>query len=137
MITLVSSPKQHLPKHMKHSVKSQAETHVTIQEITYSGVLQTKTYATGVQNCPKTSFLSVVCTRIILYTLSVETSSPLHMCMSLLYYYKQALLGTNLVNITINNKFSTVMTSPGPALQKCTGFCHENVPTPYAVSSNL
>ena len=29
------------------------------------------------------------------------------------------------------------MTSPGPALQKCTGFCHENVPAPKAVSSDL
>ena len=29
------------------------------------------------------------------------------------------------------------MTSPGPALQKCTGFCHENVPTSNAVISNL
>ena len=35
------------------------------------------------------------------------------------------------------NKFSTVMTSPGPAFQECTGSCHENVPAPKAVSSGL
>ena len=35
------------------------------------------------------------------------------------------------------NKFSTVMTSPGPAFQECTGSCHENVPAPKAVSSDL
>ena len=35
------------------------------------------------------------------------------------------------------NKFSTVMTSPGPALQECTGSCHENVPAPKVVSSDL
>jgi hypothetical protein len=29
------------------------------------------------------------------------------------------------------------MTSPGPALQKCTGSCHENVPAPKAISSDL
>ena len=29
------------------------------------------------------------------------------------------------------------MTSPGPAFQECTGSCHENVPAPKAVSSNL
>ena len=31
--------------------------------------------------------------------------------------------------------FSTVMTSPGPALQECTGSCYENVPAQKAVSS--
>ena len=29
------------------------------------------------------------------------------------------------------------MTSPGPAFQECTGSCHENVPNPKAVSSDL
>ena len=29
------------------------------------------------------------------------------------------------------------MTSPGPAFQECTGSCHENVPAPKAVSSDL
>ena len=29
------------------------------------------------------------------------------------------------------------MTSPRPAFQECTGSCHENVPAPKAVSSNL
>ena len=29
------------------------------------------------------------------------------------------------------------MTSPGPALQKCTGSCHENVPALKAISSDL
>ena len=29
------------------------------------------------------------------------------------------------------------MTSPGPAFQECTGSCHENVPTPKAVSYDL
>ena len=29
------------------------------------------------------------------------------------------------------------MTSPGPAFQECTGSCHENGPTPKAVSSDL
>ena len=33
------------------------------------------------------------------------------------------------------NKFSTVMTSPGPAFQECTGSCHVNVPAPKVVSS--
>ena len=33
--------------------------------------------------------------------------------------------------------FSTVMTSPGPAVQECTGSCHENVPAPKVVSSDL
>ena len=32
------------------------------------------------------------------------------------------------------NKFSTVMTSPGPAFQECTGSCHENVPNPKDVT---
>ena len=35
------------------------------------------------------------------------------------------------------NKFSTVMTSPRPALQECIGFCHENAPAPKALSSDL
>ena len=35
------------------------------------------------------------------------------------------------------NKFSTLMTSPEPAFQKCTGSCFENVSTPKAVSSDL
>ena len=35
------------------------------------------------------------------------------------------------------NKFSTVITSPGPAFQECTGSYHENVPAPKAVSSDL
>ena len=35
------------------------------------------------------------------------------------------------------NKFSTIMTSPGPAFQECTRSCHENVPAPKAVSSDL
>ena len=37
------------------------------------------------------------------------------------------------------NKFSTVMIPlrPGPAFQECTGSCHENVPAPKVVSSNL
>ena len=39
-------------------------------------------------------------------------------------------------NVTLN-KFSTVMTSPGPAFQECTRSCHENVPAPKAVSSYL
>ena len=30
-----------------------------------------------------------------------------------------------------------VFHSPGPAFQECTGSCHENVPVPKAVSSNL
>ena len=29
------------------------------------------------------------------------------------------------------------MTSPGPAFQECTGPCHENVPAPKVVSSDL
>ena len=29
------------------------------------------------------------------------------------------------------------MTSPGPAFQECTGSCHENVPAPKAVLSDL
>ena len=29
------------------------------------------------------------------------------------------------------------MTSPGPAFQECTGSCHENVPAPKMVSSDL
>ena len=29
------------------------------------------------------------------------------------------------------------MTSPGPAFQECTWSCHENVPAPKVVSSNL
>ena len=29
------------------------------------------------------------------------------------------------------------MTSPGPAFQECTGPCHENVPTPKVVLSDL
>ena len=29
------------------------------------------------------------------------------------------------------------MTSPRPAFQECIGFCHENVPAPKAVSSDL
>ena len=29
------------------------------------------------------------------------------------------------------------MTSQGPAFQECTGSCHENVPAPKAVSSDL
>ena len=33
--------------------------------------------------------------------------------------------------------FSTVMTSPGPAFHECTGSCHENVPAPKEVSSDL
>ena len=37
----------------------------------------------------------------------------------------------------VNDEFSTVMTSSGPAFEKCTGSCHENVPDPKAVSSNL
>jgi hypothetical protein len=32
-------------------------------------------------------------------------------------------------------KFSTVMTSPGPAFQECTGSCHVNVPNPKVASS--
>ena len=35
------------------------------------------------------------------------------------------------------NIFSKVMTSLGPAFQECNGSCHENVPNPKAVSSNL
>ena len=31
--------------------------------------------------------------------------------------------------------FYTVMTSPGPAFQECTGSCHVDVPAPKAVSS--
>ena len=38
---------------------------------------------------------------------------------------------------SIINKLSSVMTSPGPAFQECTGSCHENVPALKAVSSNL
>ena len=33
-----------------------------------------------------------------------------------------------------HNKFSTIS---GPVFQECTGSCHENVPTPKAVSSDL
>ena len=29
------------------------------------------------------------------------------------------------------------MTSPGPAFQKCTGSCHENLPSPKGVSFDL
>ena len=29
------------------------------------------------------------------------------------------------------------MTPPGPAFQECTGSCHENVPSPKTVSSDL
>ena len=29
------------------------------------------------------------------------------------------------------------MTSPGPAFQECAGSCHENVPAPKVVSSDL
>ena len=29
------------------------------------------------------------------------------------------------------------MTTPGPAFQECTGSCHENVPAPKVVSTNL
>ena len=39
--------------------------------------------------------------------------------------------------VEVINKFSTVFTSPGPAFQECTGSCHENVPEPKAVSSDL
>ena len=39
--------------------------------------------------------------------------------------------------LIVINKFSTVMTSPGPAFQECTESCHENVPAPKAVSSDL
>ena len=35
------------------------------------------------------------------------------------------------------NEFSTVMISPGAAFKECTGSCHENVPAPKVVSSNL
>ena len=38
---------------------------------------------------------------------------------------------------TCNVKIFTVMTSPGPAFQECNGSCHENVPAPQAVPSNL
>ena len=33
--------------------------------------------------------------------------------------------------------FSTDLLFPGPVFQECTGSCHENVPTPKAVSSDL
>ena len=39
--------------------------------------------------------------------------------------------------INIGYKFFTIMTLPGPAFQECTGSCHENVPAPKVVSSNL
>ena len=42
----------------------------------------------------------------------------------------------NFIINKLNNKFSTVMTSPGTAFQECTGSCHENVPAPNAVSSD-
>ena len=34
-------------------------------------------------------------------------------------------------------KFSTILTSTGPTFQECTGSCHDNIPAPKAVSSNL
>ena len=56
-------------------------------------------------------------------------------------FLQQQVLSSSILTVGMRvikiNKFSTVMTSPGPAFQECTGSCYENLPASKAVSSDL
>ena len=58
-------------------------------------------------------------------------------CMNKNWLAELAADGAGAIAASLFVCFSTVMTSPGPAFQECTGSCCENVPAPKAGSSDL
>ena len=93
--------------------------------------------------CPQWPFLYAFVQKNMMHFCLHNKSIPIKLCQTIqhmmifchlhpkhhLHLYSESFLFVCL--------FSTVMTSPGPALQECPGSCHENVPAPKAVSSDL
>ena len=58
-------------------------------------------------------------------------------CMNKNWLAELAADGAGAIAASLFVCFSTVMTSPGPAFQECTGSCHVNVPTIRQYHHNL